>query len=179
MVLNQGRLEQYQPGIHEATFFQETALGAMLSLEVRRAAVLSEEKVLRFHFFSLRVGRGPSLFMPCYNSNNSQCSETGFKHASSSTATQIANSADSIFRQSMDFAPGDSWSPAFHVKDAWKYVLSSVVNHHGTIDSGHYTSYVRLRDAQCNPSAAAKSADLKGTKSEKWTHSNDAELTLF
>ena len=120
-------------------------------------------------------------FMSCYNSSNSQSAataEAAFKHASSSAASQNAKSADSIFRQSMDFAPGDSGSPAFLGKDAGKYVLYAVVNHHGTIDSGHYTSFVRLKGAQSNSSTAAKSADLNGTQTEKWIHCDDAVLTL-
>lgn len=53
--------------------------------------------------------------------------------------------------------------------DSQKYFLFAVVNHHGTLESGHYTSFIRLTEDQwfdCDDHIIKKSTIEDVTKSE-------------
>ena len=92
----------------------------------------------------------------------------------STTSSHSKN--DSLYANIFDSLTSDSNanSSAALGSDSSKYVLFAVVNHQGTIDSGHYTCYIRLAGGQSTDSGSNSSVAPK----ERWVYCDDAALTL-
>ena len=101
-----------------------------------------------------------------------------------------------------DWDPNSPESPQMHPADAntseqvnsnnnSKYILFAVVNHHGTIDSGHYTSYIRLIGGESGQNPGGQAVPMNEESAEpgnmcnndsgpreRWIYCDDAAITL-